>query len=383
MKAKKVQIKAQIKPQMVFALAILFSCLIGFQNCSKYSFTQASEKNLGLQPFADARLVVDQFTQAAPQMNNKVDILFVLNTTSSQEAAIPNTAAGLNSFISQLPQDADYRISVMPAHSPRAKATSGYLFGYNNKTVLTSASSVSSLQSDLAATLKNMPGVDVSGEGSDEAGLASVFTALDPAHLQANQKLGFFRSDAALAVVFIANEADVCGEQATDPHTDGDWAEAQKVFQMDCVNPAINPKTVLAGLKSLQASRPLLVSGVIFPDQAQQANGHEREYGWGYAETIMAANGCLVATNCTAIIDMNKDAAGISSGLSEIGQLMKQKLSFQYDFLLSQTAAGSIDVQVDGVPAKFSYDANSNMVHIDQPGLTGSKISISYAPVKP
>ncbi len=365
-------------------LRILILCaglLLSFQNCGQYNFDSASpQKDIQSPPVSDLGngTALDEFTQGPQQASSKVDIVFVLNSTSSQEAAIPNTINGISHFLSQLPSNSDLKISVLPSHSPRSQATSGYVFGYNNKVVLDQSSAT--LQSDLLATLSHLPGASVGGEGTEEEGLAALWTSLEQKHLDRNRSLGIFRPDAGLVVVFIANEADICGEPSTDPNTDGDYADSMKTFALDCVSPAINSNAVLAALKNLQGSRPLLVTSVIFADKNQRASGGEREYGWGYAETVMAANGCLVATNCTAIIDMNSSPDVIGAGLSQIGSLLKQKLNYQSTFTLNQKVSdpSCIRVNVDGQSSSFEFDPLANAVHVDNPGQVGSKISIRY-----
>ncbi len=359
------------------------SVLLLFQNCSSPKFDFAATlpgPGTNNQILADGT-ALDEFTQNPPQSNNKVDILFVVNSSASLQAVISSVTQGIGSFISQLPGDSSFQISVIPSHSPRATATSGNLFGAGGLPVLSSSAlSFAAMQSALSNTLTHLPDVSVGGEGAEEEGLASMFTAIEKNHLTHNRDLGFFRADASLAVVYIANEADVCGEPETDPHTDSDWTEARVTAALDCASHAINANSVLAGLRSIQGSRPLLVSGILYPDIGQKAGTHEKEFGWGYIETVMAANGCTNPMTCPAIIDMNLDSVGVASGLANIGNLMKQKLNFEYDFLLSHKAAQAscIHVRVDGQDSTFTYNAISNSVHIDHPGQIGSKISINY-----
>ncbi len=364
---------------VIFAVFALFL----FQNCSQTKFDFAS-----IQPGAGSTGHVladgsfqEDFTQNPPQANNKVDILFVINSSDSLHSILSGVVGGVSGFISKLPMDSDFQVSVLPSHSPRSTNTSGRLFGARGPPVLSSkVLSLSNIQSNLLNTLTHLPGASVGGEGADEEGLASMFTALDPVHLAFNRGLGFFRSDASLAVVFVANEADVCGEPETDPHTDSDWAEAKQTALLDCVPLGINSDSVLAKLRDLQGSRPLLVSGILFPDIGQKAGIYEKEYGWGYVETVMAANGCVVPLNCNAIIDLNLDAAGITKGLESIGSLMNQKLSYVFDFSLSRkpASASCIHVKVDGQDSTFVFNAGSNSVHINNPGHIGSQISINY-----
>ncbi len=357
--------------------------LVLFQNCSaaKFDFAaiQPSAGSTG-HVLADGSFQED-FLQNPPQTNNKVDILFVINSSDSLHSILSGVVGGVSGFISKLPMDSDFQVSVLPSHSPRSTNTSGRLFGAGGSPVLSSKTlSVSNILSNLSTTLNYLPGVTAGGEGADEEGLASMFTALDTTHLAFNQNLGFFRNDASLAVVFVANEADVCGEPETDPHTDSDWAEAKQTALLDCVPLGIKSDSVLAKLRALQGAKPLLVSGILFPDKAQRAGANEKEYGWGYVETVMAANGCVDPLDCNAIIDLNLDAAGITTGLESIGSLMNQRLSYIFDFSLSRkpASASCIHVKVDGQDSTFVFNSGSNSVHINNPGHIGSQISINY-----
>ncbi len=363
-----------------FFTIMFFSFLI-FQNCAQINFSPSINKLQGIGQILPDGTVLDAYIQSPPQVNNKLDILFMVNSSASLQAVIPSIVQGISSFVGELPNNSDFQISVIPSHSPRSVATSGVLFGANGVAVLSSSTlALADMQTNLTATFSSLPSASVSDEGTEEEGLASIFTSIDSGHLQQNRSHGFFRSDSSLAVVFIANEADVCGEPDSNPMTDSDWSAAKATQVLDCQAPLIDANSVLASLRNLQGDRPLLVSGVLYPSKSQQAGSNEKEYGWGYVETVMAANGCMDPTTCEAIIDMNLDSAGVKNGLSAIGNLMQHKFNFVYDFNLSHEpkSVSCIHIKVDGQDSQFEYNAALNSVHIDHPGVSGSQISINY-----
>ena len=98
-----------------------------------------------------------------------------------------------------------------------------------------------------------------------EAGLYSLSQLLNENAFAKNQ--GFFRSNSTLVIVFLADENDICARYPAGVTPIHDKKEA-KIFKRDCVNPNVTAHTVYQQLSTLQGNNPLLISGIIYINQA-------------------------------------------------------------------------------------------------------------------
>jgi hypothetical protein len=139
----------------------------------------------------------DATFQDTPVTNNKVDILFLSDDSSSMLSYRQQMGAQAQNMIAALNQlGMDYHIAVTAT-----SVGAGYLGGtFIGNTYLTNSSP------NVASTLGSM--LAFTNVGSDlEQGLYSVQLALSPANLNVNGN-GFLRSDALLAIVVVSDDND-------------------------------------------------------------------------------------------------------------------------------------------------------------------------------
>lgn len=223
--------------------------------------------------------------------------------------------------------------------------------------------------------LRNLP-TDYDADGG-EAGLISAYEAIrpystSPSRYESIQTLStiagernFFRPDAALAVIFISDENDIC---YLDPSVaDPDNLEAPYNSRY-CAG--ITAQSVLQRLQVVRQSLPLYVSSIIYNDKSRIPAGLENGVGLGYNMITNLAGG--------SIIDITRNT--IASGLSTIGGLTSTRLDLRYDFILKyrNVDANTIQAKVDGTRRSHSYSGTTNTVHLPYAGVANSLVDIYY-----
>ncbi|MFL5815600.1 MAG: hypothetical protein ACJ763_18665, partial [Bdellovibrionia bacterium] len=307
-----------------------------------------------------AACYLDEFQQPAEQISHSVDILFVADTSGSMAPKRAKVADALYAFVGALPAGTDYRIGVILAHGSN-DPNSGKLYtssGSVPKVLNSSTMSQVTIQNNLKQIMLAAP--DYGGE-EGEMGSYALLQALSSAKLQESRALGFFRQDAALAVVTISDENDICaiypstlppsytlpGSLWKYPKKPGLTSSEVSVLNRDCPS-GISTDQVINAIKNLQGNRPYVISAVIHSDINYHDAGGIDSYGWGYADVVEKAHGVLV--------DIGD--ASFTTGLSQIGALTTKKLNLLSDFTLTHSNVDptSIDVVVDRNPVTFDYN---------------------------
>lgn len=349
-----------------------------------------------------------QFTQPQPKQV-KIDILFVADTSPSLEQERSAIAAGIGQFLSALPQHTDYHIAVMAAHSdksydPANKKSTGLagqlLVVGNEPAVLKNKPAVSKKANDsdwselvpvLMRKLKNPPRDGATDGG--EVGLFSLDKGISEPLLSKNRKLGFFRPDAALAVIFISDENDICSYGVNYPagivpkknvnmYLKTGLTVEEKANQAYCRdengNPTVTSRSVFIKLRNLMGSspspatnakgqppvaNPLLISGILYseessvpttpaPDEKYPEYFGENEVGYGYID--------IIHDNQGVVVDISK--GDFDKGLRQIGEEAAKKLEVKSEFQLKEGAEidpNSLCVLVDGREASETNSSRS------------------------
>ncbi len=324
------------------------------------------------EPVQDNQLCYsDSFIQPEADISKKIDILFVVDTSGSLSAERAGIADGIDAFVQELPGDVDYNVSVMLAHGSQS-AYGGQLYAYSSNPKVLKSSELT--QDDIRVKLReNM--TKIKGEPATdggEVGLSSLMSGITT-NLDANKAHGFFRDDAALAVVFVADENDICSlsqyPEGVDPVYDPNLKE-WPAHDAEC--DGINPVSVTEELKALKQDIPVLVSGIIYTNPETIVSGGENEIGYGYLGTIQQANG-------VAIDLANGD---YDLGMRDIGYLAVKKLNLLTEFPLSNSGfdQSTLKVLVDQQSVSYTYQSNVNEIHIDVMDAGGEKslVYISY-----
>lgn len=335
----------------------------------------------------------ERFVQPEGEITRKIDLLFVTDTSGSLDYERRAIADGIDAFVGALPAEVDYRIGVMGAHGSRS-AHSGRLYKHGpDPHVLDSMQmGLSEIRSKLRTKLMGVPS-DRHSDGG-EMGLYAITRAMDHGPMTSSRAKGFFREDAALAVVFIADENDICASfpEGVTPVPDPEGGEASARAR-DCTRRApawfedgvqvsgaydetITPESVLVKLRKLQgwkdgkAGRPLLVAGIVYNRAETVPADGENELGYGYLDLIRLANG----------VSVDLAEGHYNEGLSTIGSLATVKLNAVTEFTLARPEIdpATIQVQVDGQAVEFTYLPEPNEVQLSYAGGSRSVVDINY-----
>lgn len=301
----------------------------------------------------------DQYTPEG-SITRKLDILIVPDTSASIIEERGDIATGFDSFLTSLPSEVDYRVGVILGHSDRT-SWAGKLYQKGTEPLVLDSGAMpnADIVSALNQKLEN-PAEDAYSDGG-EMGMYSLLKAFNEnkAEIQAQ---GFLRSDAALAVIFVADEQDICAEfpEGVTPVPDPQGGE-DRSYNEYCVdsegNSIVNPQIVLDAIKEHQGDRPLVVGGVIYNNAATIAMSGENEIGYGYKDTIELAGG----------ISVDLASGEYGDGLTRLGKMAQVAVKPENEFNLksSKVDVSTIDVLVDGVSVGFSYVSEMNQVQLD------------------
>lgn len=291
-----------------------------------------------------------------------VDVLFVVQTSQSIAAQRQLITTGINSFLDTLPENADVNVGVMLSHGSTS-AESGRLYQVESEPVVLKASELSDAEIQTYLTAKLTQVSQDPDAGGGEEGLYSLFHGITtPALLSESQSLGFFRPDAALAVVFIGDRRDICAIVPPRVPAETDPVKIDARIR-DCEG--LTAAGLTNQLKLLKGTQPLQVSGIIYADEPAPAG---KEIGYGYTD--------MISLNAGVAIDIAND--DIAAGLASIAELIGQQMEIQYEFTLSK---GEVDphrlsVKVNG--QNVPYKLEGNTVIITQPIPSGAVVTIAY-----
>lgn len=320
----------------------------------------------------------ERFQQPAEQITRKLDILFVTDTSGSLSEERVAIASGIDSFISTIPSDADFRLALLPAHGPLSSHYGRMYRRGNEPRVLSSASqTLASIRSDFI--FKNGATLNDSSTDGGEAGLVAL-KAATTVKLAENRSAGFFREDAALAVVFVSDENDICATYPAGvtrvPDPEGKEASA---YQAYCKNSqgavTVNAALIYEHLRGFMGSRPLLLGSMTYlPGQPYPQVG-ENEPGYGLFDLVdLGISGLGVG------VKVNLAAGNYAAGLAEVGQLSTRVMNLLTTFTLGQSGVdpATLTAQVDGQTTQVSFDPARNAVVLSNPGTALSQIDVSY-----
>jgi hypothetical protein len=303
----------------------------------------------------------DTYTVAS-NPTGKVDVLFVVQTSDSIADERSYIASQIEAFVQTLPPTADFNIAVMLSHGSTSN-WSGRLYRVNSEPIVLKSKELSNtdIQTFLAQKLTQV--VTDPDSGGGEEGLFSLFNGITtPSLLAESQSLGFFRADAALGIVFIADRRDICAvvPAGVPPETDPVKIEARI---RDCEG--LTAAGLTSRLHALKGTQDLQVSGIIYVDQPVPAG---KEVGYGYTDMIALSPGVA--------IDIAHD--NIPDGLASIAELAGQGSSIQTQFELTHDNVDpkTVKVTVNGVAATFTIEGNVVTITSNIPA--GATIVIDY-----
>ncbi len=345
-------------------------------------------------PIPEPGCYADRYSQPEAIVTKKVDLLFVTDTSSSLDEERMKVADGVEAFLQALPADVDYRIATMLAHggaSSRVGRVYSKLRTGADQVLRSDLLDPADLRAKLRHDLMNV--VEDSSTDGGEIGMYSITRALDDDRLAESRSLGFFRTDAALAVIFISDENDICSvfppgiTPVPDPQGKENSAKAAyctrtapaRVVDGVTIAPAysetITAESVVRKLQDLQAGRPLVVSAIAYTNPALVPSGGENEYGYGWLDMVEIAGG----------VKVEMTDASYENGLNRIGALTTVKLSLLKEFSLTRREIdeNSIEARVDGQSVAFTYIPSLNQVSLEELGTARSTVDLLYCDPAP
>ena len=324
---------------------------------------------------------VKTFHQPTELQTHSIDLLFVSSTQPSMDRYRCPVADAVGDFVSRLPAGIDYRAAVMLGHGSTSNY-SGRLYSTKNhpKVLDSNLLSLGEIRADLQDSLLNVPR-DPLSHGGEEV-MYSLSRSLDSDRLAESKSEGFFRDSAALSVILITNENDMCFQPSYQGMThwpdlgDSPDASARAAYQRDCVTSgswSLTPEALLEKIRSHQARRPTALGGLIFDNPLTITRGQENSIGHGILELVQSGGGYL----------MDLAVPDLTPSLQQLDGLVEGRLNIQTQFNLADTGIipGTIRVTVDSVPVATSvYDPLQDSVSIppDLAGSAGSVVQINY-----
>ncbi len=323
---------------------------------------------------------IDKFKQNSQQEQvKKVDILFVMDHSGSMRDDWERVANNIRHMVKELPADLDIHYSVLLGSASSHK---GKLFAGQGVPVVISnkSNSVNKVASYLQRTFAH--GMQVNDSVAyGEAPFLSLYHAVTT-HAQANQKLGFFRPDAALSVIFMSDEHEV-GFPFPDPQAPGlpprcDAALEDAVKREHYDKAGINLDLVFNATKALKGDMPILTSSFVnltkddlFRRNSKNAKCLYDTLGYGYFEMVAKTKGVLFSIQ-----------ADKAEGMSRCGKVLRERLALMKEFPLSKPAdkvdPATIIAAVDGSKVSHEYRVANNVVFIENSGVYGSQIEIQH-----
>lgn len=325
-------------------------------------------------PTLDVNCYHDRYATPEESITRKIDILIVPDTSASIIEERGAIADGFDSFLSIMPAAADIRVGVMLAHGGTA-SRSGKLYKKGTEPLILDNQllTMAEIKAHLRTKMQN-PAEDSASDGG-EMGLYSLNKSLIQSNFETIQGQGFYRDDAALVVIFVADEQDICAQypQGISPVVDPQGGETNS-YNNFCIdgsgNTVVSAKIVVDRLKELYMDKPLVVGGVVYNNLNTVPFGGENELGYGYLEAIELAGG----------ISVDMATGDYGNGLSKLGTLAMTKLAPVNSFNLSITNVdpSTIKTYVNEVSVPFTYSSELNIASLVNDRPTFSVADVQY-----
>lgn len=320
------------------------------------------------------------FQQQTASVNNKIDILWVVDNSGSMDPLQANLVQNFNAFITRFSTlGFDYKMAVT--------TTDAYLADpqfNNNPSLAMFRDGVGNVLSGYYYITPTIPNivpnfVTNATQGShgsgDERAFSSLFTSL---HSSLNA--GFHRNGAFFAVIILSDEDDF-----TDPtRPEGSWSKGG-IADHDYNNPnLVSVSSVVAGLDAFTGSTPANrhynVSAISVLDQTCQSSHVQQSgsaiIGQRYIDLVNATGGVL-----GSVCDSN-----YANSLNFIQQRIVELTT---EFPLTRTPnPTTITVSVNGLPVLedsvngWSYDVVNNAIMFHGAGVpaSGAAINVHFDP---
>ncbi len=317
-----------------------------------------------------------------------LDLAIVMDTSSSMDTEVAPVTNGIKSYLEGLDPNVDTRVALFNADYEVGKKGRMYSSGGIGPVlklvpgaVTNRATGTYATPTDLAADFLALMLVETGKHSNTEFGLLSIYSALSNDYpsdlniLSQNQALGFFRSDAALAVITVGDEMDICARSDNGGNGNLQLSTQRSevsLFPTYCYNanspqlPNITPANVLQRVEDAYVGRPFNISGIHY-----LVAGQGGEVGGGYLTLISSVGGSQ--------IDMA--AESYTEALNQVATDFNRALEFTTEIQFADPGieSTSIEVVINGIPSDgFTYDAPSQTLHLTDPGPPSARLEITY-----
>lgn len=305
----------------------------------------------------------------------KLDILFVVDASASllrggkgtkEDGELVQIAKGMHHFVKNLQPETDYRIAVMVGYGDERmgklfSAGSGDPAVIDYKSLKRDGYSRAQAEKELGRVMeRKMRGIRQENDGAQgEAMMLNLYKSITVgANRERIVRQGLFRKDAALAVVFVSDEQDVCFDYSTaSQQINANRALKQKrgaqgvmervidpyedaFFKNACSKAAagkpLTPGHVYDALLSLKQDREKIMVNVIgYIKPIAETLGvenkpeDENEQAWGMIDLhTLAGNGQLAE-----MANVVKHNSQFSTELNQIGQYTDFKMRYDHSYI--------------------------------------------------
>lgn len=369
-------------PFTLFLLLTLSSCLGGGEEAP----SEPSEPVVGsvfepVDPAQIGQCYQDSYpgVPVENQIPPELDIVVVSYGAVNLKPHRDRLANNLNHLIESLHPDIDYRVGVIQglgSHSSR----SGKLYRRHSEPYVLRSDSLttSEIQSYVKSKL-NPHALEVVIEsifGAGSMGMVSLYKALTDNKAEI-QSQGLLREDASLLVLFVSDQADVCAVYPEGVTTrnkryrEHPHSSRAQAYENDCF-PGGDFLSAQRLVEQMQGATngSLSVGGVFYNNAATTPTAAWKEFGYGYNDVILAANG----------ISHDLASSNYAEALSKIGTHASATVVQDELFNLNaqNILPGTIEVSVDGELNPFFYYPELAQVQLVEPRMSDSDVVISY-----
>jgi len=323
-------------------------------------------------------------------LNRSVDVLFVIDTSASLVSERQKLARAVPRFLDQLPKDADVRVATILAHGAESR-WSGKLYSHDEDPRVLAPMSISPARAEkyLSRALER-PALD-SSMGSGELLMYALQRSLEEEPLAEIQSQGFFRANAALAIVFITDENDLCFDPKAHgytkfPHYNSSFLSNEKAsFKRYCVDGrgtvVVSTTSVISTLQEKFPGKKVTMAGIVHQDPKEVPYFGEDAIGHGIIELI-EENASHQATGSSAGLILEITSKNYAPALASLASQVSTSLTLLTSFPLGHSLPldmSTLIVNVDGHPVLAIYDPVAGVIQIDKSdaGGAGSKIEVS------
>lgn len=321
-----------------------------------------------------------QHTTAA-QSTGKLDILLVVDTSGSMSEELQRVSDQFSAVVDAIQGSfpyLDYRIATLLAHSSGNNV--GKLWNPNGCAgPVLSGNVATDFNAEVKPELQcilNQFQQDPHPDHNGEAAFYSLMKATGP-NLSSIRAQGFFRPDAALSVIFIADENEICHVPPDHTSNGSSSEDREMTYRAGSECDGMTPANVYQRLVSIQGGEPLTVGAAV------DLRTWRRSYGLGYVgDPDTGFKGIVeLAGEHGLKTSLSNSSSEMSQNLRELGEAAASGLAKVTRYSVPADLMQIHSVEMNGVPVQeYVFTPNSGYVDVPAAALgdAGDLIQINY-----